>query len=64
MKPSIGRIVHYNSSHGTAAAIVILVHRDESIVNLQVFDPSGRIRSVAAVEQGDSLGQWNWPPRV
>lgn len=64
MKPSIGRMVHYNSSHGPAAATVILVHRDGSTVDLQVFDPSGRIRHVAVVEQGDSLGQWNWPPRV
>lgn len=67
MKPSIGRIVHYNSRQGPAAAIVINVHKDETTVDLQVFDRDGGSRVVHVVEMNedqDALGTWQWPPRV
>ena len=63
MKPSIGRIVHYNSKNGTCAALVINVQSDE-LIDLQVFDRDGSTRHVTSVEQGETLGMWNWPPRV
>lgn len=65
MKPSIGRIVRYNSNHGPAAAIVIRVHSvgDGSIVDLQVFRQDGSIRHCTDVEPGKHLGGWQWPPR-
>jgi len=63
MLPSVGRIVHYVSNQGAAAALVIRVE-NETTVDLQVFRPDGEIRRVTYVEQGGGLGQWNWPPRV
>lgn len=64
MEPSIGRIVHYNSKLGPAAAIVIYVNRDGTTVDLQVFRPDGTISHVSVVEYGTHLGGWQWPPRV
>lgn len=63
MKPSIGRIVHYNSSYGVAAAIVTHVHTNGETVNLQVFRPDGQVKHMTCVEPGKHLGGWNWPPR-
>lgn len=63
MKPSIGRIVHYHSSLGTTAALVIYVNEDET-VSLQVFLPDGRVIPTHNIPQGDDLGQWSWPPRT
>lgn len=64
MKPTIGRIVHYNSRNGSTPAIVVNVLANEKIVDLHVFDRDGSTRFVPVVEQGDNLGHWNWPPRV
>ena len=61
MQPSVGRIVHYNSAFGLSAAIIIVVH-SETEVDLQVFD--GEVHHAQNVEQGERIGQWNWPPRV
>lgn len=63
MKPSIGRIVHLNSYHGPAAALVVGL-RGEQATDLQVFYADGQISFLQNVEQGDQPGQWNWPPRV
>lgn len=63
MEPSIGRIVHYNSKLGPAAAIIINVHTG-NFVDLQVFRPDGTISHVTAIEHGIHLGGWQWPPRV
>lgn len=65
MKPSIGRIVRYNSNRGPAAAIVTRVRSvgEGSIVDLQVFRQDGNIQHVTMVEPGDHLGGWSWPPR-
>lgn len=62
MNPSIGRIVHYHSTIGPAAAIVIYVYGDETVA-LQVFLPDGSLRQARHIEQGTELGQWDWPPR-
>lgn len=63
MNPSIGRIVHLNSYHGPAAALVVGV-RAEQAVDLQVFYADGQSAFLQNVEQGNNAGQWNWPPRV
>lgn len=63
MKPSIGRIVHYNSAVGPAAALVIDVD-GAGDVTLQVFYPDGYIVLAHRIEQGTELGQWDWPPRT
>lgn len=70
MKPSIGRIVHYQSygtpngefkSEPRAAVITGVV--DDQIVHLCVLNPTGMFFNLN-VQHGDGPGQWNWPPRV
>ena len=70
MKPSVGRIVHYQSygtpngefkSQPRAAVITEVV--DDSTVHLCVLNPTGQFFNLN-VKQGDGPGQWNWPPRV
>lgn len=51
MNPTIGRIVHYNSNLGPAAAIVINVRSDE-LIDLHVLRPDGDTRHITLVEQG------------
>ncbi|GIQ67410.1 hypothetical protein DUZ99_02240 [Xylanibacillus composti] len=63
MKPSVGRIVHFHTSNGPAAAIVINVH-SELEVDLQVFHADGSIKWVTDVPAGVAVGCWDWPPRV
>lgn len=72
MKPTIGRIVHYQS-YGTPggeytaeprAAVVTEVHAD-NLVGLCVLNPTGQVfrRSVPFSEE-PKPGHWNWPPIV
>jgi len=70
MKPTVGRIVHYQS-YGTPggefkseprAAIVTGVV-DEETVHLCVLNPTGQFFN-QNVKQGNGGGQWNWPPRT
>lgn len=72
MKPTIGRIVHYQS-YGTPggeylpeprAAIVTEVDGD-GVVGLAVLNPTGMFfnRGVPYSET-PKPGHWSWPPRV
>jgi hypothetical protein len=65
MKPSIGRIVHFNGGPNApvVAAIITAVHNDE-LVNLTIFSSVGATGGVENVKLGEGVGTWNWPPRV
>lgn len=77
MKPSIGRIVHYQS-YGTPggeyesvcrAAVVTDVHGTDAsgyVVSLAVLNPEGMFfnRRVPEGDSGHSGGTWHWPERV
>jgi desulfoferrodoxin (superoxide reductase-like protein) len=62
-KPSVGRVVHFNTAHGPFAAWVIAVHSDE-VVSLSVCNPGGIWHTEIQVSQGIGPGSWTWPPRV
>jgi len=75
-KPSVGRIVHYQS-YGTPggeylpqprAAIIAAVVDDEAgdLVDLVVLNPGGLFfnRCKQAPDDVPKPGCWNWPPRV
>lgn len=62
MNPTIGRIVHLHEYVGVTAALTVNV-RPDNVVDLQVFRQDGHIIFLENVEQGDSVGQWNWPKR-
>lgn len=71
MKPTIGRIVHYQS-YGTPGgeylpeprAAVITEVLTDVVVGLCVLNPTGQFfhRSVPFSEE-PKPGHWNWPPR-
>ena len=68
MKPSIGRIVHYQPTGNepeTVAAIITAV-RDSGAVNLAAFLPSAEYFKVVDVPYSETpkSGCWSWPPRV
>lgn len=75
MKPSIGRIVHYQS-YGTPggeylpeprAAVITAIHGDSGAVGLCILNPTGMFfNEVVEHAQDDKPvpGRWNWPPRV
>lgn len=68
MKPSIGRIVHYHSSRGPQAALILDV--DDRGVYLRVFECGYDMEDFYAAEvpYRDTAGAndnfWDWPPRV
>lgn len=72
MKPTVGRIVHYQSfgtpggeySSLARAAIVTEVHSDTK-VGLCILNPTGQFFT-REVEYSDppKPGCWSWPPRV
>jgi hypothetical protein len=73
-KPSIGRIVHYQSygspggehqSLPRAAVITEVLSEDTNTVSLCVLNPTGQYfdRGVPYSET-PKPGHWNWPPRV
>lgn len=71
-KPSVGRIVHYQS-HGSPngqhkseprAAIITRVHND-TCVDLCVVNPNGMyFDSSTCFDAEAGPGTWRWPPRV
>lgn len=64
MKPTIGRIVHFQTLDGqTLPAIVTRVFSD-TCVNLEVFGVNTESRFPTSVCMGGESGEWSWPPRV
>ena len=71
-KPSVGRIVHYQS-YGTPggeykplprAAVITEVHSD-TCVGLCILNPTGMFFTQSVNFSDHPLpGHWNWPPRV
>ncbi len=61
--PSIGRIVIYNLQDRQVPAIIVKVN-DDNTVNLKVFDDCQENWWNKSCENGDLIGQWNWPSRV
>jgi len=59
-KPTIGRIVHYNTEVGILSAIICWIHSDD-FVNLTVFLPDGNIMAMSNVKFGNNLKEWSWP---
>ena len=66
-KPSIGRIVHFNSDNGLpahkVAAIITQVNPADGKVSLCIIGATG-MGFRFNIEQGNEAGQWNWPERV
>lgn len=66
-KPSVGRIVHYNSDNGLPAhkiaAIITQVDPVDGAVGLCIVGVTG-IGFRQNVKQGNESGQWNWPERI
>ncbi len=63
-KPSIGRIVHYQSAPGVSVpAIITRVHSDEC-VNVTVFPDAHPPCVETSVVLGTGERMWCWPPRV
>ncbi len=71
-KPSIGRIVHYQS-YGTPggeflpkprAAIIADVRDDGTTCDVVVFNPQGLFFNSVPFSGEPKPGCWNWPPRV
>lgn len=68
LKPTVGRIVHFNTDGGPLPAIVTDQNEKFASIHLVVFgflgEPSVIVRDV--MEDGDEYepGTWSWPPRV
>jgi hypothetical protein len=78
MKPSVGRIVHYQSygspggeykSEPCAAIVTALFSDSETtgVISLCVINPTGLFFPTWVAHAPDDVptpGCWNWPPRV
>ena len=74
MKPTIGRVVIYNTTEEDKAsagknfdnvvqqlpAIIVNVWSD-TCINVRVFSDGGGMLWKTSINQGDQPGQWNWP---
>ena len=73
MKPTVGRIVHYQS-YGTPkgeykskpiAAVITQVNEDGSTCGLCIFNPTGLFFNTDIKFSAEPApGHWNWPPRT
>ncbi|SHT53485.1 Uncharacterised protein [Mycobacteroides abscessus subsp. abscessus] len=65
MKPSIGRIVHYQHN-GAEPLPAIVVAVDGDRVDLTWFGPFGLTSFRRGVEYSEApkVNYWSWPPRV
>jgi len=71
MKPTIGRIVHFeDGAYGTCAALITNVD-DESSVTLALFrkyppieDQEPVVYVKAEYSDTPEIGHWSWPPRI
>ncbi len=70
-KPSIGRIVHFNSpitvddkpATVAQAALVVAIH-GEDCISVVAWNEYGTANAQRSISQGTAAGQWSWPPRV
>lgn len=72
-KPSVGRIVHYQS-YGTPggeysslprAAVITETYGESSCVGLCVLNPTGQFFTQSVpYSETPKPGHWSWPPRV
>lgn len=72
MKPTVGRIVHYQA-YGTPggeyksvarAAVITEVNDDNGNVGLAILNPTGMFfNPKIAFSETPKPGCWNWPPR-
>lgn len=63
MKPSIGRIVHYNYNDRIYPAVITTVWND-TCVNLTIFTEDTVAMVKTSVVLGTGADQWSWPERV
>lgn len=70
LKPTVGRVVHWQPFNSTAplAAIITAVDpdnfADDGYVNLAVFKLIGELMHFSApFSETPEEGHWNWPPR-
>jgi hypothetical protein len=63
MKPTVGKIVHYQnfSPNKCFAALIICVMPNS--VDLQVFESGHGTWQVFEVKEGNQAGDWHWPER-
>ncbi len=63
MKPSLGRIVLVKiADEDIRVAIIVKVHDDDTLLDLQVFRTSGDgSLLLQEVKKGKQNGEWTWP---
>lgn len=73
MKPSIGRIVHYqrwgspgspHASEPSPAVIVNVLNEETQECQIFVMNPNGLYFNPTPYSETPKQGHWNWPPRV
>lgn len=67
MKPTIGRIVHYNHDGRIIAGLIAKVTEEKdkpTVVGLRLFDFDSDSPEWISCVEGTKKGQWSWPPQV
>ena len=65
MTPTIGRIVHFHTTHAVQAALITAVYSTPpDQVDLAVFPQGGGHITKTSVREGTAPGCWSWPPIV
>jgi len=67
MKPTVGRIVYYNTSelNKPVAAIITEVfdgQDEENVVSLTIFPPGHIQETRTGVNRGSGIAEWDWMP--